>query len=95
MLLDKDGSKKFKDVDGRYLSVALFKENFFIGIEEAVITEHEFTVLPTGYYGQHPGPGRFVSPLVTLLSYINKGKGGIKVANDVNKTSEQVFYIDY
>ncbi len=95
MLLDKGGSKKFKNVDGRYLSVALFKENFFIGTEEAVITEHEFTVLPTGYYGQHPGPGSFVSPLVTLLSYIHKGNGGIKVANDINKTSEQVFYIDY
>ena len=50
MLLEKDETKRLTDMEGQYISVALFKENMIIGFEEALFTGKIFEIQPTGYY---------------------------------------------
>lgn len=48
MLLSKQETKQLKNIDGRYIATALFKENVFCGFEEGYVTEEGLRLLETG-----------------------------------------------
>lgn len=71
LLLGKNETKKIKKREGRYIAVALFKENFFIGFEEAIITERGIDVIPGGHY-EGMDLGGNISFCIIALAYSNK-----------------------
>jgi hypothetical protein len=74
MLLGNKESKEWKKVKGRYICTALFMKNFFIGFEEAVITEKGLSVLPTGHYEGGMNIGGYLSFVLIALAYANSLK---------------------
>ena len=95
MYLEKPETKNLKGLDEQYISVAIFRENTFIGVEEAFVTNRGFKIQPTGYYpkGEELEPGCYITFLVVLLSCINKSKDLQLVDKNLNKTTETVFLI--
>ena len=71
LLLGKNETKKLKGKDGRYMAVALFRNNFFIGFEEAIITDRGMQVMETGRYDGGMDIGGYLSFCITTLSYAN------------------------
>jgi len=69
LLLGHKETKALKKVNGRYICTAMFKTNFFIGFEEAIITEKGISVLPTGYYESGMDVGGFLSFVIITLEY--------------------------
>lgn len=69
MLLGGHETKKLKGVNGRYIAVALFRENIFIGFEEGYIKEDGIQVEPTGNYGNGMDVGGYISFILIALSY--------------------------
>ena len=72
LLLGKQESKSLKKCDGRYICSALFKNNFFIGFEEGVITEKGIQVFPNGYYESGMPIGGYLSFVIVTLAYASK-----------------------
>lgn len=69
MLLSKDETKKIKGRDGRYIAVAFFKQNYFVGFEEGIITEKGIEVLQTGHYYHGMDKGGYISFVLITLAY--------------------------
>lgn len=69
MLLGGHETKKLKGVNGRYIAVALFRENFFIGFEEGYIKEDGIQVAPTGNYENGMNVGGYISFVLITLGY--------------------------
>ena len=67
LLLGKEETKALKKVDGHYLCAALFRSNFFIGFEEAIITSHGLSVFPTGHYEAGMDRGGYLSFVAVTL----------------------------
>lgn len=94
ILLSKQDSLSLKNVNGRYMATALFKGNFFIGFEEAVITEQGLKVLDTGHYSNGMDIGGYLSFVIIFLSYL-KGKSKLIPLNaEQNKTTEIILQVD-
>ena len=53
----------------RYIAVALFRENIFIGFEEGYIKEDGIQVESTGNYGNGMDVGGYISFILIALSY--------------------------
>jgi len=87
LLLGKNETKKLKNKDGRYIAVALFKENLFIGFEEAIITDKGVDVIPGGHY-QGMDIGGYISFCIITLAYANNKQLPI-LKNDLIK--EKIF----
>lgn len=74
MLLGKQETKKLKNRNGRYIAVALFKKNVFIGFEEGIILdEGGVDVFPTGEYASGMDRGGFISFVLITLAYAGDG----------------------
>jgi hypothetical protein len=71
LLLSRQDTKSLKKKDGRYMAVALFRNNFFIGFEEAIISERGLEVMPTGRYESGMDLGGYLSFCIITLSYAN------------------------
>lgn len=74
ILLDREITKKLKGVDGRYIAVALFRENTFIGFEEGFITDRGVQVSKTGYYANDMPIGGYISFAIITLGYAGERK---------------------
>lgn len=72
LLLGKNETKAFKKRDGRYMATALFRENFFIGFEEAIIGEKGIEVMQTGHYEAGMDVGGYLSFCIISLAYAHK-----------------------
>lgn len=94
MLLQNDETKRLTNMDGQYISVALFKENMILGFEEALITGNTFEIQPTGYYHERTKPGCFLSFITVFLSYLNKKQNLPEVSKEINKTSESIWLLE-
>lgn len=94
MLLSKGETKKLKNRDGRYIAVALFKENTFVGFEEAYILEKGLEVLHTGYYETGMDKGGFLSFVIVFLSYLHKSNTLNLLDDSINKTTEKIFLVE-
>ena len=71
LLLGKHETKQLHNQAGRYMAVALFKENFFIGFEECLITEKGIQVFQTGHYEGGMDVGGYISFCIITLAYAN------------------------
>lgn len=71
LLLGKNETKRLKGMEGRYMAVALFRNNFFIGFEEAIITDRGMQVMQTGNYEAGMDIGGYLSFCIITLSYAN------------------------
>lgn len=70
LLLDKDETKLFKKKEGRYVAVALFFGNVFIGFEEGYIIDDHFRVnMHTNYYEREVKAGLYIANVLITLSY--------------------------
>lgn len=68
-LLGNKETESLKKRSGRYIAVALFMNNFFIGFEEGYITEKGIQVENTGYYNGGMDVGGYISFVIIALSY--------------------------
>lgn len=75
MLLDEHETKALKNINGRYICAALFKENIFIGFEEAYITDRGLQVLNTGHYEAGMDRGGYLSFVLITLAYADSRTG--------------------
>lgn len=79
---------KIKGLEDAYFCAALFKENFFIGFEEALL-KGGLSVMPTGIYPDGMDIGGYLSFVSVSLSFFSKGT---KVAgNAINLTTETIW----
>ncbi|GEM63939.1 hypothetical protein SF1_19210 [Sphingobacterium faecium NBRC 15299] len=78
---------KIKGIQGAYLCTALFKENLFIGFEEAIVNKG-FSVIPSGYYSGGMDIGGYLSFVSICLSFFSKGTGNI--SKEINMTKERI-----
>lgn len=78
---------KIKGVKGVYLCTALFRENVFIGFEEAVI-HNGFSVMPTGYYAGGMDIGGYLSFVSICLSFFLDASK--EVGTGINTTAEKI-----
>lgn len=86
LLLGKNETKSLKNKDGRYIAVALFKGNFFIGFEEGFITDRGIDVLPSGHYEGGMDRGGYISFCVITLAYANKKQLQVHKTDTVKET---------
>lgn len=71
MLCDVKETKNIKNKDGRYIAVALFRKNFFIGFEEGYISERGIQIAETGHYENNMPIGGYISFVLITLGYAN------------------------
>ena len=70
LLLGEKDTKKLKKVDGRYIAVALFSGNHFIGFEEGIIIKGKgIQVSSTGHYAGGMDLGGYISFVLITLAY--------------------------
>ena len=69
MLLGHKETEKLKNRKGRYIAVALFAKNHFIGFEEGYITEKGISVEHTGHYEGGMAVGGYISFTIITLAY--------------------------
>ncbi len=71
LLLGKHETKEIKKKEGRYVAVALFKSNFFIGFEEGIVHEKGIEVFKTGNYEGGMDVGGYISFCLITLAHAN------------------------
>lgn len=69
VLLGVQETKKLKRRYGRYIAVALFKGDFFIGFEEGYITDSGIQVEHTGHYENGMDIGGYISFVLITLGF--------------------------
>lgn len=69
VLLGVQDTKKLKKRDGRYIAVALFKGDFFVGFEEGLITDKGIQVEHNGRYENGMDVGGYISFVLITLGY--------------------------
>ena len=90
LLLSTQETKALKHADGRYICAAFFKNNFFIGFEEAIITSRGLSVLPTGHYEGGMDKGGYLSFAIISLAY---AEGRALDVYQSDKVQEQIFIL--
>jgi len=90
LLLSKQETKQLKNADGRYMAVSLFRQNFFIGFEEAIITERGLKVMETGHYEGGMDIGGYLSFALITLAYANEKT---PIAYEAEKIKEKLWKI--
>lgn len=83
-LLGVNDTKNLHKKDGRYISVALFKEDVFLGFEEAIITKKGVEVFNTGIYTGGMEIGGYISFCMIVLAY-SKNKTSILELDSVSE----------
>lgn len=91
MLLGGQETKKIKGVNGRYIAVALFRENFFIGFEEGYIQEDGIQVAPTGNYENGMDVGGYISFVLITLGFAGDKSHPLAITN----TKESIYQLSY
>lgn len=86
LLLSKQETKQLKNADGRYMAVALFRQNFFIGFEEAIITEKGLKVMETGHYEGGMDVGGYLSFCIIALAYANQANPSLTHYEKIKET---------
>jgi len=86
LLLGQKETKALKKMDGRYICTAFFKSNYFIGFEEAFVTDQGLRVLNTGYYDGGMDAGGYLSFVVVTLSYAHNKELKIYDSETVKET---------
>lgn len=69
MFLGEKETMQIKRQKGRYIAAALFKNNVFVGWEEAYILPEGLSVVPGGYYDNGMDVGGYLSFVIVTLSY--------------------------
>ena len=69
LLLGVNDTKTYKRLKGRYIAVALLKEDFLIGFEEAIITEKGIEVPESGVYSNGMDKGGYISFVAITLAH--------------------------
>lgn len=87
-LLGVQETKKLKGKKGRYIAVALFRGDFFVGFEEGYITERGIQVEQTGHYSIGMPPGGYISFILVTLAFA--GEKDHKLIEN-NKTNEIIY----
>lgn len=85
LLLGKQETRQLKQQEGRYMAAALFKHNFFVGFEEAVITEQGLQVSNGGHY-EGMDIGGYLSFCLIALAYSNSKRLDIYENEHVRET---------
>ena len=93
MLLGKHETKELKKADGRHIATAFFKENVFIGFEEAIITEKGLEVWHTGYYSNDMELAGYLSFVAIFLSYLQSMKNLPLLNQEENTTKEAIYSV--
>jgi len=88
-LLGVNDTKNLYKKDGRYMSVALFKGDSFLGFEEAIITKKGVEVMQTGIYTGGMDIGGYLSFSIITLAYGN-GKTSILELESVSEKIVQL-----
>lgn len=89
MLLGVQETKKIKKRNGRYIAVALFQGDFFIGFEEGYITERGVQVEHTGHYENEMPVGGYISFVLVTLAFAGDKQHELIE----NKTKERVYQL--
>jgi hypothetical protein len=89
----KDETKILKKENGRYISVCSFKENVFLGFEEAYVSESGVDLLDTGHYENGVIEGGYLSFVLAFLVYLIPGKHLAALDKYENKTAETIYYV--
>lgn len=93
-LLGVQETKVLKGENGQYIAIAFFKENLFIGFEEAIVTNNDLQIMKTGHYSDNMDIGSHLSFVLIFLGYLHQKTAFPLLSNEKNKTSEIIYYVE-